>query len=80
MIKRTLVASESQIHIDIPNDYVGKQIEVLLYPSDEVLSEQKLPLGKGNPALVKGILTEEEAAKFDEYLKQARSEWDRDIS
>jgi len=27
----------------------------------------------------KGLLTPEEAEKYDKYLKQARSEWDRDI-
>ena len=27
----------------------------------------------------KGLLTNEEAEKYHQYLKQARSEWDRDI-
>ena len=27
----------------------------------------------------KGLLTNEEADKYDQYLKNARSEWDRDI-
>jgi len=27
----------------------------------------------------KGLLTNDEAEKYNQYLKQARSEWDRDI-
>jgi len=32
-----------------------------------------------NAARFKGLLTDEEADKYHVYLKQARSEWDRDI-
>ena len=32
-----------------------------------------------NAARFKGLLTDEEAEKYHQYLKQARSEWDRDI-
>ncbi|MGZ3756075.1 MAG: hypothetical protein ACXVAY_20470 [Mucilaginibacter sp.] len=32
-----------------------------------------------NASRFKGLLTDEEAEKYHVYLKQARSEWDRDI-
>lgn len=32
-----------------------------------------------NASRFKGLLTNEEAAKYDDYLKQARTEWDRNI-
>ena len=32
-----------------------------------------------NASRFKGLLTNEEAKMYDKYLKQARSEWDRDI-
>ncbi|HEY5325993.1 MAG TPA: hypothetical protein VIJ27_03255 [Mucilaginibacter sp.] len=32
-----------------------------------------------NASRFKGLLTNEEAEKYHQYLKQARSEWERDI-
>jgi hypothetical protein len=40
--------------------------------------EKKIPQ-TNNASRFKGLLTSEEAEKYDQYLKQARSEWDRDI-
>ena len=34
---------------------------------------------KNNAARFKGLLTNEEAMSYHTYLKQARSEWERDI-
>jgi hypothetical protein len=34
---------------------------------------------ENNASRFKGLLTNEEASKFHTYLKQARSEWERDI-
>jgi len=42
------------------------------------LMEDKSP-PNNNASRFKGLLTEEEAEKYDKYLKHARSEWDRDI-
>jgi hypothetical protein len=58
---------------------VGKKIEVLYYAVDEVMEEEKPPLKANNAARFKGLLTSEEADKYHDHLKQARSEWDRDF-
>jgi len=42
------------------------------------LMEEKAPQ-TNNASRFKGLLTNDEAEKYDKYLKQARSEWDRDI-
>ena len=56
---------------------MGKEIEVLLYAKDE-LTDEKTPK-RNNAARFKGLLTKEDAEKYHQYLKQARSEWERDI-
>ena len=38
-----------------------------------------LEIPKSNASRFKGLLTREEADKYHSYLKQARSEWERDI-
>ncbi len=77
MVRTLLTPQQQDIFIHIPQKYVGKQIEVLMYAVDE-LAEEKI--AKPNQASrFKGLLTSEEADKFHSHLKQARSEWDRDI-
>lgn len=77
MIIRTVVTpTNNTLHLSIPNNYVGKEIEVLLYAKDDLLEEKG---EKANASRYKGLLTGEEADKFQAYLKQARNQWDRDI-
>ena len=76
---RTLVTPEQQnISIHVPQNYVGKQIEVLMYAVDELVDEEKKVI-VNNAGKYKGILTKEEAVKFNDYIKQARNEWDSNI-
>lgn len=77
MIKRVVTPQNNDLHLTVPNSYIGKEIEVLLYSKEELMSEKKTN-GK-NAARFKGLLTQEEADKYQAYLKQARTEWDRDI-
>ena len=37
MIRTTLIPDKQSISFDIPNDYVGKQIEIIAFASDEGL-------------------------------------------
>lgn len=76
---RTLVTPQQQnISILVPQNYVGRQIEVLLYAVDELEKEEKKTV-PNNAAKFKGIFTKEEGEKFNDYIKQARNEWDRDF-
>jgi hypothetical protein len=77
---RTIITPEKQdVSIHIPESYIGKQIEVLLYAVDE-LSEQKV-LEKKKPSDFRGALklTPEQYEDFQTHLKDIRNEWDRDI-
>lgn len=76
---RTLVTPQQQnISILVPQNYVGRQIEVLLYAVDELVEEQQTTK-PNNAAKYKGIFSKEEGEKFNQYIQQARSEWDRDF-
>ena len=74
MVKTLLTPQQAQISIHIPQKYVGRQIEVLFYATDE-LTEEKIT--KTNQAAnFKGLLTAEEGEKYHTYLKKARTESD----
>ncbi len=75
MIRTVITPQQQSISIQVPENYIGKQIEVLLYAVDELVEEQKTT-APNNAAKFKGILSKEEGEQFNEYLKQARSEWD----
>jgi len=77
MIRTLLTPKQQDISIHLPQNYVGKQIEVLLFALDEPI-EEKTTINN-NAARFKGLLTTDEADKYHTYLKQARNEWDRDL-
>jgi hypothetical protein len=75
---RTIITPISQtVSFEVPQDYVGREIEVLLYAKDEL--EQQTQKKSGSASRFKGLFTNEEATKFDVFLKKAREEWQRDL-
>ena len=77
MIKTVVITRENTLQLSIPNSYIGKEIEVLLYAKEELVEEKAVK--PNNVARFKGLLSGEEADQFQDYLKKARGEWDRDI-
>lgn len=77
MIRTVITPKNTDLHISIPKNYVGKQIEVLLYTTDEV--KEKEEANFNNAARFKGLLTDKEAKKYHQYLKKIRSKWERSI-
>ena len=77
MIRTLLTPQQQNISIVVPHSYVGKPIEVLLFALDEAIEEKVTK--SNNAARFKGILTKAEANKYDTYLKETRSQWDRSL-
>ena len=77
MIKTVVTPQNNNLQLSIPNSYIGKEIEVLLYSKEELSGTNNTNIK--NAARFKGLLTGEEADKFHTYLKRAHTEWDRGI-
>lgn len=77
MVRTILTPQQQNITIAVPQKYVGKLIEVLLFAVDEPVVNKDIK--NDNSARFKGLLTNVEAEKFHTYLKQTRSEWDRNL-
>ena len=73
MVRTLLTPQQQNISIQVPQNYIGRQIEVLVYAVDELTTQEKTPT-PNNAARYKGIFSKEEGKKFNEYLQQARSE------
>jgi hypothetical protein len=76
MTKTIITPENNNVLLSVPDEYVGKKLEVLMYAVEE-LSENKLSQKK--MSAYKGILTKEEAEQLQEYVKQSREEWNQNI-
>ena len=77
MVHTALIPSQAIVELALPNHYVGKKVEFLIYVSDEI--ESFKPVKQTNASQFKGVLNPEEATSFNQYLTAVRQEWDRNI-
>ena len=78
MIRTVLIPNNTDVHLSIPDNYVGRKIEVMCYPLDELVEESEYTPPK-SMASFKGVLSSTEADQLQEYVKKSREEWDRDF-
>jgi hypothetical protein len=78
MVRTVLIPKDTNVHLSIPKNYVGRKIEVMCYPVDELVEENEMIAPK-NMSSFKGILSSDEADQLQEFVKKSREEWDRDI-
>jgi hypothetical protein len=79
MIKCTITPDNKTVAIDVPETYIGKQIEVLLYSTDE-LKEQTPVLSPKKTSLRGALkLTDGQYKDVQQYLNDVRNEWNRAI-
>jgi len=75
MVRTTLIPDNTHIELDIPVEYVGREIEIVYAALDEnVASGKKKTMGD-----FLGILSNESAKKLHAHVKKTRNEWDRNI-
>ena len=79
MIRTVITPCDNMISIQLPGNYIGKKLEVLLYSFEEVKEETVYFTDVRNASRFKGLLTDSEADKYHQYLQKARQEWDRNI-
>ena len=77
MIKTIVTPQNNSLYVKIPNNYIGREIEVLVYAKDE-LEEEKIK-AKKSMANFTGVLSENDYQSLKSQTEQARKEWNRDI-
>ncbi len=76
MIKTILTPTHTDVYVSIPQDYVGKKVEVLVYAVDELVEKQP---AKSTMAKYQGLLSEETTKALQKHVTESRNEWDRDF-
>jgi hypothetical protein len=73
MIKTVVIPQHHQFVLNIPPDYVGRKIEILVYALDEIQEERK-DAPKKSLSEYCGILSESEYQSLNAHIKQTRAE------
>jgi hypothetical protein len=74
MIRTIITPEQTDIHLLIPETYVGKTIEITFLALDELEQQPKKKLGD-----FWGLLPEEDYRQLKTHTQQARKEWNRDF-
>ena len=79
MIRTVITPEKQDISIHVPESYIGKQIEVLMYDIDELKQEEVANQKKTADFRGKLNLSDEQYKNFQSHIKDIRGEWERDI-
>ncbi len=75
MLKTIITPNKKKYSLTIPDDYIGKKLEIILYAIDEMPEKKhKISLESFN-----GILSNEEYEELKSQTEKARKEWSRDF-
>ncbi len=77
MIKTIVTPQNNNLYLVIPNNYIGREIEVLLYAKDELQVEKIM--AKKTMADFTGVLSVNDYQSLKSHTEQARKEWNRAI-
>lgn len=78
MVRTVLTPKSQTIHFEIPENYVGKKIEIIAFTLDEE-QQEKPPITINTMAQFWGTMSNETADDLNEQIKIGRNEWDRNI-
>jgi hypothetical protein len=76
MLKTIVTPQQATLNISIPQKYIGKKIEVLLYAVDEIVEESSKNVSMAD---FWGVISDATADKLHKNANQSRNEWERDI-
>lgn len=81
MIRTHLIPTSNnvQVKVEVPDNYIGKKVEVTVFLEEEVQNGSKQNLNSTDISKFEGILSEERANEFQKFAEQIRNEWDREI-
>ncbi len=79
MVRTIITPTNNEIYIKIPNEYIGKTIEVSYLSIDEVHKEEETK--NSNTSKFRGALklSAEQKTSLEKHLTSSKNEWERDF-
>jgi hypothetical protein len=78
MIRTTITPNTQTVFFDIPTNYVGKELEVIVFAKNEVEQTNDQPK-KIRLSGLKGKLSKETASQMQKEIAESRNEWEERI-
>ncbi len=82
MIRTHIIPESNNLQVTIPDNYIGKQLEVIVFSEEEDLHKNDSSNTKpGNISKFEGILnlSKERYEDFQQHAKDIRNEWEREF-
>jgi hypothetical protein len=81
MIQTVVIPQKANfdMSVSLPDEYIGKQVNILFYTDEEVKQTSVSIMSKKKPSDFFGTLTKEEGEKMYDYLTKSRNEWERNF-
>lgn len=79
MVRTSITPEQTDIHLSVPEIYVGRKLEVLVYPVDELTDELEPKKNKKKPSDYIGTMSNQEAEELRKHVEQSRNEWERNF-
>lgn len=79
MVKTIITPDKKDILISIPENYIGKKIELIYYTLDEIQESRQPLTNKMKPSDFIGTMSKELGEEMQAYIKKSREEWERDF-
>lgn len=77
MIKTTIIPQDNSYTLAIPNRYIGKKVEIIVYALDEIV-EEKAPLKTMGDFW--DTLSDETATELHKQTKESRDSWEERLN
>lgn len=81
MIRTHLIPETNNVTVAIPDNYVGKKVEIIVFTDEDMQQEKASPNTPGNIKRFNGALklSDGQYKDIQQYLKDIRNEWDREF-
>ncbi len=76
MIRTILKSNQNNLTITLPDNLVGKLIEVIAFEIKEEKDTQNPEQQKLKPSRLRGFLSKKSSESMHDHINQSRSEWD----
>jgi hypothetical protein len=77
MTKTVAIPQQNNLNLVIPNQYIGKRIEIIMYALDEIIEEKPI---KKTMADFWGTLSDKTATEINNQVTESRNGWEERLN
>jgi hypothetical protein len=77
MTKTVAIPQQNNLNLVIPNQYIGKKIEIIMYALEEIIEEKPV---KKTMADFWGTLSDETAHEINKQVTESRNSWEERLN